>query len=308
MKKVWKLLTFHLQQDFHVRQYLSVAFFLACCLSINYSINFENGILDRQEGFLKFLYFFLTYAFAYYFVLATTSFFKNEKSFWHRREFIVKSLLVLIVLSLDSSMPYLKKIITYFFVPEVEYWIYKIGNNICSLVIIPVPLLIYYWMYDRREGHVYGLRARRFDYRPYFVMLLFMLPLIAIATTEGSFIRQYPMYKTSSAHVYLHKPEWYTALIYEVTYALDFITVEFLFRGFMIIGMMNVLGRNAVLPMAAAYCFIHFGKPPGEAISSIFGGYILGVIALETKSIWGGIIVHIGIAIMMEVAAYLVKL
>ena len=91
---------------------------------------------------------------------------------------------------------------------------------------------------------------------------------------------------------------------YELAYGLDFVTVEFLFRGFMVIGMIGVLGRQAVLPMAVTYCFLHFGKPAGEAISSVFGGYILGVIALETRSIWGGIIVHAGIAWMMEIIAY----
>jgi len=50
---------------------------------------------------------------------------------------------------------------------------------------------------------------------------------------------------------------------------------------------------------------LHFGKPIGEAISSIFGGYVLGVIALNTKSIVGGSIVHIGVAWLMELFAYL---
>ncbi len=73
----------------------------------------------------------------------------------------------------------------------------------------------------------------------------------------------------------------------------------------MVIGMANVLGRGAVMAMASVYCLLHFGKPAGEAISSIFGGYILGVVAYETRSIWGGIIVHMGIAWLMETVAYL---
>jgi membrane protease YdiL (CAAX protease family) len=80
--------------------------------------------------------------------------------------------------------------------------------------------------------------------------------------------------------------------------------IELLFRGFMVIGMASVLGRAAVVPMVVTYCFLHFGKPAGEAVSSIFGGFILGVIAYETRSIWGGIIIHVGIAWAMELAAY----
>jgi membrane protease YdiL (CAAX protease family) len=115
------------------------------------------------------------------------------------------------------------------------------------------------------------------------------------------------MYKTSGAHDFLQVPEWVTVAGYEIAYALDFITVEFLFRGFMVIGLMSMIGRGAVLMMAVTYCFLHFGKPPVEAISSIFGGYILGVIAYETKSIWGGIVIHVGIALSMEIAAYIQK-
>ncbi|HPH46725.1 MAG TPA: CPBP family intramembrane metalloprotease, partial [Chryseolinea sp.] len=162
-----------------------------------------------------------------------------------------------------------------------------------------LPLLVYYFLNDRNEKHVYGLNAKQFDTKPYFIMLLIMMPLIIGASFHVSFQNQYPMYKSSSAHVFLNVPEWVTMLCYEFAYGFDFISVEFLFRGFMVIGMMNILGRKAVMAMAVTYCFLHLGKPVGEAMSSIFGGYILGVIAYETKSVWGGIIVHVGIAWMM---------
>ncbi|MBL0133872.1 MAG: hypothetical protein IPP79_07630 [Chitinophagaceae bacterium] len=55
--------------------------------------------------------------------------------------------------------------------------------------------------------------------------------------------------------------------------------------------------------MAAFYCSIHFGKPLLECITSYFGGIILGVIVYRTKSIWGGLLMHLGIAWMMELAA-----
>jgi hypothetical protein len=134
-----------------------------------------------------------------------------------------------------------------------------------------------------------------------------MIPLIAAASFTESFQRQYPMYWSSEAHNYLGVSEKFTALTYEVAYGFDFISVEYLFRGFMVIGMASLFGRNAILMMAVAYCFLHFGKPPGEAISSIFGGYVLGVIAYETKNVWGGIMIHLGIAWGMELAAWMQK-
>jgi membrane protease YdiL (CAAX protease family) len=58
--------------------------------------------------------------------------------------------------------------------------------------------------------------------------------------------------------------------------------------------------------MAATYAVLHFGKPMGETISSFFGGYILGVLALYTRNIWGGVFIHVLLAFGMEVFAYLV--
>ena len=53
------------------------------------------------------------------------------------------------------------------------------------------------------------------------------------------------------------------------------------------------------------YTFWHFGKPCPEAIGAAIAAYTLGVIALRTRSIAGGIIIHIGVALLMELAAYL---
>ncbi len=65
------------------------------------------------------------------------------------------------------------------------------------------------------------------------------------------------------------------------------------------------MGKNVILPMAATYAVLHFGKPIGETISSIFGGYILGVIALYSRNIWGGVFIHGGTAFFMEAFAFL---
>jgi membrane protease YdiL (CAAX protease family) len=161
--------------------------------------------------------------------------------------------------------------------------------------------------YDQDKHHLYGLTPKRFDVKPYFALLLMMLPLIVSASFHPSFLRQYPMYLSTRAHLYLDVPEWVTVVVYEICYGIGFLCTEFFFRGFLVIGMISVLGRAAIVPMASVYCFLHFGKPMGEAISSIFGGYILGIVAYETRGIWGGVIVHVGIAWSMELVAFIQK-
>jgi membrane protease YdiL (CAAX protease family) len=101
------------------------------------------------------------------------------------------------------------------------------------------------------------------------------------------------------------RPAWPWQLLFELSYGLDFVSIELLFRGFLVIGLARWLGADVLLPMAVFYCTIHFGKPLGECIFSFFGGLALGMIALRTRSIMGGLMVHLGLAWMMEAGGWL---
>ena len=303
MKKIWGYLKSHLIHDFDKREYLLTGTLLVAGLSLNYTFDFEDDILDEQTGLFKFFCYYLFYALPFYAVL---SFQRNlERNFWKDKMFWIKSQFGLVILALDGSVPYLNETISAYVPEDLQYWIYKVTVNGISFCTVFIPILVFYKIYDRDSGHAYGLSPKKFDVKPYFVMLLIMLPLLIGASFHKSFLRQYPMYNTSDGHLYLGVPEWVTVLGYELAYGFDFITLEFLFRGFMILALVPLVGRRAVLAMATIYCFLHFGKPAGEAISSIFGGYILGVIALETRSIWGGVIVHLGIAWLMEIIGFI---
>jgi len=50
---------------------------------------------------------------------------------------------------------------------------------------------------------------------------------------------------------------------------------------------------------------IHFPKPWLEATGAIFFGLFLGILALRSRSIWGGVAVHTGVALSMDIAALL---
>jgi len=308
MKKIWKFLVHHVREDFHARTYLLIFIFLAVSIAINFRLDFEDSYLDQLKGVTKFLGHVLFYGFAY-FSACLIQYFSREgdHAFLKQRDFWVRSLLAIGLLALDGSQPYLHEVINARVSPQLQFWAYKMLTNLVGLVNITIPLLLFHHYYDKRQNDYYGLRPHHFDTRPYFVLLLLMLPLIISASFNGSFVRQYPMYKSTGAHIALGVPEWVTVAGYELVYGFDFVNVELLFRGFLVIGMVAVLGRQAVLSMAVVYCYLHFGKPAGEAISSIFGGYILGVVAYETRSIWGGIIVHVGIAWTMELVAFIQK-
>jgi hypothetical protein len=93
---------------------------------------------------------------------------------------------------------------------------------------------------------------------------------------------------------------WQVIGLFELCYANDFLGVESMFRGALVVGMARWLGRRAVLPMVMTYMCIHLGKPDLELCSSVVGGYLLGVLAWRTSHLWGGIIIHLGIAMFFE--------
>lgn len=157
------------------------------------------------------------------------------------------------------------------------------------------------WLGPREPfGNALGLTTRGFNARPYFLLLLLLVPMVALASTQPDFLRVYPKVNTISS-----MDGWGWKLLYEFFYGLDFLSIELFFRGLLVIGVVRYAGEKAILPMAAFYCTIHFGKPLGECITSFAGGLALGVLAYRTRSIFGGLIVHLGLAWMMEIGGWI---
>jgi hypothetical protein len=143
------------------------------------------------------------------------------------------------------------------------------------------------------------------NWKPYILMLLIMLPVIAAASTQADFLSTYPKMKEVLPLPGNAYPAWWYEMLFELSYGTDFFSIEVFFRGFLVIGFIRWAGKDAILPMACFYCTIHFGKPLGECISSYFGGLLLGIVSYHTRSIYGGLMVHLGIAWMMEAGGYI---
>jgi hypothetical protein len=172
-------------------------------------------------------------------------------------------------------------------------------------LIVVLIILAFVNRFFIKDDSFYGLRSKKINWTPYFMMLLIMVPLIAAASTQPDFLSAYPRLNDvlplpDNAH-----PGWLYKVIFELCYGSDFFVIEFFFRGFLVIGFVRWAGKDAILPMACFYCTIHFGKPLGECISSYFGGMLLGIVSYHTRSIYGGLIVHLGIAWLMDLGGYL---
>lgn len=183
-----------------------------------------------------------------------------------------------------------------------DYWNYVFYWPLRLLIVVFILFLT--WLYFQSTRSLYGLTTKQFNWKPYAVMVLIMVPVIAAASTQPDFLTTYPKINTILPFPEQTQHPWFYKLLYELAYGSDFITIELFFRGFLILAFVKYAGKNAILPMACFYCTIHFGKPLGECISSYFGGILLGIIIYNNRTILGGLMVHLGIAWLMEVGGY----
>ncbi len=295
-------------QDFfrNVDKWLLVfcAAFAAVFITLNYRLGIETKWLyniHSRAG--KFAGFYLVYATAFIIPFLLLLFTKHKelagiKMFW-------------VLLILAPAIFALKVSFSGF-----SEWIQNSGNSVWNryyaiivnlpsrLLLVAVPLLFFYWL-ESNQPSFWGLTTKNFQWQPYLLMLLVMVPLIAFASTQPDFLQAYPKVK-QVAFITPHTshPTLYR-LLFETSYGVDFVSIELFFRGFLVFAFVRYVGADAILPMAVFYCSIHFGKPLFECISSFFGGVLLGIIAYRTQSILGGMVVHLGIAWMMEVGGYL---
>ena len=88
-----------------------------------------------------------------------------------------------------------------------------------------------------------------------------------------------------------------------VTNGLDLGASEFLFRGFLMLTLVRVIGPFGVLVATMPFVFAHFGKPELELFSTLVGGLIYGWVTWRTRSIVWGAIAHVYIVVLVTLAA-----
>jgi membrane protease YdiL (CAAX protease family) len=151
----------------------------------------------------------------------------------------------------------------------------------------------------------YGLRLRGVGRHLwiYVVLYLAVLPLIVLVSFKDDFQNYYPFLKHAGRDAW----SWRVLLVWELLYAGQFLALEFFFRGFLLQSLRRQLGVYAIFAAVVPYCMIHYGKPFLEANAAIVAGIVLGTLALRTRSIWCGFLVHVSVAISMDLTALIQK-
>lgn len=272
--------------------------FIALAIFINYyhGLNKRISILSMEQQYLCWYGIFLAaFSFAYIWLTLFT-----RKDLFRYKKFVVLMLLAPAIFAWKMSYRFSINLsheeLQNAYWNQVIYWPFK-------MLVISMILFVL-WKFFSSTDSFYGLSTRNFSAKPYGAMLLLMIPLIAAASTQPDFLAVYPKLQNVAFLADKHNSGWYK-LWYELSYGSDFVGIELFFRGFLVLAFAKWAGKDAILPMALFYCTIHFGKPLGECISSFFGGLILGVVTYHTQTIYGGLMVHLGIAWLMELGGHL---
>lgn len=165
--------------------------------------------------------------------------------------------------------------------------------RILGYVVIPVAV----WKLIFRQDKILdmGLRVRGFlsHLWIYGLSLAVVLVAMAILSNQRDFLTYYPFYKSASR-------SWLDYLSWEAAYFAQFFALEFYFRGFLLEALRKKMGSAAIFAMAVPYCMIHYGKPYLETHGAIIAGVVLGSLAMRTRSIYAGFLVHITVAGLMD--------
>ena len=297
----------YFKSEFQWAPHVVIGAFLVVCSILNYTYDiYDSWLGELYESPASILFLFIFFSIAFVFSVSVVSLFKRDDKPIFNKKYLLFGFVGILFLSTDCSyylMQFTEDLYSHSF--SVRNWQHACYSNLASFITIIVPLYVLYFCVKYFKPELYGLKLNGARIKPYFWLILFMLPLIYLASFQPDFLETYPSYTDHYEYKILQTDQWVTAGAFELCYGFDFLSVELFFRGFMVIALSRFVGKDAILPMVTLYCFLHFGKPAGEAISSIFGGYILGILAYSSRNIYGGLIAHLGVAWGMEYMAWL---
>ncbi len=177
-----------------------------------------------------------------------------------------------------------------FFYQSISMTFYILGFLVFPILIVKFVL--------RQNLSDYGFTVGKLKehINIYIFMFILITPVTIIASMTDVFLKAYPKMKTPHLEFFL---------LFEIIYLIQFIGVEFYFRGFLLFEFCKKYGTAGIFVQIIPYCMIHAAKPIPEAIGSIITGIVLGYYAYKSRSIIGGIVLHCYVAVGMDVLAYL---
>lgn len=195
----------------------------------------------------------------------------------------------------ETGIPELFGLETSDYVGTLPYLYWGVASLLMRVL---VPLGVIVWVL-RRKPIDFGYKFRGIVRKlpPYALLYALMVPVLVFASYLDSFQATYPFYDRA---VDGGLQFW----LYQLGYAAQFFALEAFFRGFMVFGLAPRFGAGmAVAIQTVPYVMIHFGKPIPEVFAAIVAGFVLGHLALRSRSFVPGVYLHVAVALTMDVLA-----
>lgn len=180
------------------------------------------------------------------------------------------------------------------FGPLLRYSWWSFWHVVCY-VAIPY-LTLRFFLRQRLVNYGWRWGETHKHWRGYALLMCPILVFVSLASGREDFVTHYPFYGDAGR-------SWFDLLVWEMLYLTQFACLEFFFRGYMLQALRPHYGAAAIWIMVVPYVMIHFPKPWLEATGAIFFGLFLAILALRSRSIWGGFGVHAGVAVSMDIAS-----
>ena len=232
MKKILEYIRLFYHEEFRPLYFIYIGLLLSAVIVLNYSLDFERVYIQHDNRLVMTGLYWLLYAIPLALALLGRVWFNGESEILRNGRLWALCAFAIVPIALDASTNLrFHDLVKNFGVHlHISLWVAKCLNNFIEFLILFIPAGIYWYYADRREMPLYGFTRKNFDVWPYFVMLLFMAPLILWASFQGDFLASYPRYRTTYAAHYLQVNPLWPILTFEFVYGLAFVSVEFFYR------------------------------------------------------------------------------
>lgn len=307
MRSIARSMAEYFRREYDRQYFASVALLLAGLFWINYTSDFETALVSSiqhpaKQVVVYFFFYALPYALTYLLRRITKGPTDTLLTPSGITLFLFSFALLSVYVVMHNVPWYATRVVPSLLPAEHTRYVARLGSNLLPGIVVLGPLFWYWRHHDSDASRLYGFSASGISLRTYLLVLLGISPLIMAISFTPDFLEAYPRWKFGMPSGLSDIEHVVAVAVFQFCYGVDFVFVELLFRGLMVMAFARYLGSGAIMPMVVVYAILHFQKPLGEAIGSVAGGLVLGVIAYNTRSIYGGVILHLGVAYMMEIA------
>ena len=176
-------------------------------------------------------------------------------------------------------------------------FLYYHVNALVLLGIVPLAVLRWYFGVPLAALGI-QLGDWRWGLRALAIGMLLVTPVVWSSSFDPAFQREYPLTKLAAQSLG-------TWVLWELTYLIYYVGWEAYFRGALLFGLRDAFGTGGALAFETAIStLVHIGKPFGEILGAIPGGFLFGALALRSRSILWPLALHWYMGALMDVLAY----